>query len=240
MAEFGTIAFRPPWWATLALVAAGGLFITAGFWQLDRADQKRALFAGFDAGRSATPLSRLPAEASLDIERYRRIDLTGRYDTDRQVLLDNVTAAGKNGYQVLTPLRTDEGAVMVNRGWIPAPAARSELPEIAVDTRERRVSARLDRLPRPGIRLEAPAVPTDAPWPRRLLYPTVNDLTEQVGYPLRDYQLLLDPAATDGFRREWRPEVMGPDKHFGYAVQWFAFAAAITVIYLLLNVKRRS
>jgi cytochrome oxidase assembly protein ShyY1 len=35
--------------------------------------------------------------------------------------------------------------------------------------------------------------------------------------------------------RDWQPTTMGPDKHRGYAVQWFALAATAFIAWLVLG-----
>ena len=44
----------------------------------------------------------------------------------------------------------------------------------------------------------------------------------------------------DGLKREWSAPDLGIDKHYGYAFQWFAMAAAIVIIYLVCNVRKRT
>ncbi len=216
-----------------------GLCLTAANWQLGRADEKQALFARFDAGAD-TGLNRLIDDEALGDFRFQTLRVAGRYDPDRQILLENMVHAGRNGYHVLTPLQTGDGTVLVNRGWIPASPDRRKLPDIRVPDGERNIAGRLDRLPVPGVRLAAAPIDDEAPWPRRLLFPTRDEVSQHLGYPVKDYQIRLDAEDDDGYLREWRPQVMGADKHFGYAVQWFAFSAAITALYLVLNIKRRK
>ena len=79
--------------------------------------------------------------------------LNGHYDSAHQVLLDNMSYRGRPGYQVLTPLITPDGDVLVNRGWVPADGNRAVLPDVGVDDTPREVIGRIERLPRPGIRL---------------------------------------------------------------------------------------
>ena len=234
------VTFRPPLWASLGLAAACSLFVAAGFWQLGRADEKRALLASFADGFADAVLNGPVPDSQMAGLRYRRVRLQGRYDSSRQVLLDNMVAAGQAGYQVLTPLRTETGAVLVNRGWVAGDPDRTVLPDIDVSEIPRQIIGQLDRLPLPGIRLEPPAVDASAAWPRRALFPTAAQLTAQIGYPVMDYQVLLAPDAADGFRRDWQPTTMTPDTHLGYAVQWFAFAVVLTALYVFLNLKRSA
>lgn len=226
-----------PWWAVLLASAGVAIGITAGLWQLGRAAEKRDLEARFAAGSTSGALQRLVASEAAAEFRYRTLRLTGRYDPEHQLLLDNISYERQPGYQVLTPFVTAEGTVLVNRGWVPASGDRRILPDVAVGGETREVIGRIEWLPRPGIELAATAPPPDAPWPRRLLFPTSGQASAQLGIPLRDYQLLLDPAAPDGFVRDWRPGGMGPDRHTAYAVQWFGLALTVVVIYIVLAAR---
>jgi len=52
--------------------------------------------------------------------------------------------------------------------------------------------------------------------------------------------ILLDPKEPDGYARNWEAPGFPPMRHIGYAVQWFALAAALLVIYIVTNVRRSS
>jgi surfeit locus 1 family protein len=223
-----------PWWAVALTLACAGIGVQAGLWQLDRAGEKRAMLARFDTASAAAANPELIADAQAPARRYERLRLSGRYDGSHQVLLDNLSFEGRPGYQVLTPLSTPGGTVLVNRGWVPADGNRTVLPDIQVSSQVREVTGRIDWLPRPGIELTTATLPKDARWPRRLLFPTSQQISAQLGLPLRDYQLLLDPDAADGYVREWHPGGMGPERHTAYAVQWFGLALTVVVIYLVL------
>jgi cytochrome oxidase assembly protein ShyY1 len=67
-------------------------------------------------------------------------------------------------------------------------------------------------------------------------------LAAELGYSLAPAVILLDAAAPDGYRREWQPTFggYGPERHRGYALQWFSLALALLVIYVVVNTHRRS
>ena len=232
--------FAPPAWAVLLTAVALAAFVSLGTWQLGRAREKRGLVEEFAAG------SRDTVEASgLDLgglPRYQRVRLLGAYDPSRQVLLDNMpSAAGRPGYRVLTPLRRADGRgwVMVDRGWVPLGTSREALPDVAVGAGERELSGVLDVLPEPGLRLGPAAAPGATGWPRLLLFPTEADLESALGLELESRILLLDADRPDGYERSWRPATgFGPERHLGYALQWFAFAAVTVVIFIALNLRR--
>ena len=50
--------------------------------------------------------------------------------------------------------------------------------------------------------------------------------------------VLLDPGEPDGYVRDWSPPGFPPMRHIGYAVQWFAMAATLLVIWVVTNLKR--
>ncbi len=213
------------------------VFCSAGIWQWGRAGEKQLQYDALARGLDQSPLAGLPRDGSLDKLRFSRVRVQGRFAPDRQVLLDNITSEGRPGYHVLTPLATDDGWLMVNRGWVPASGDRNLLPEIAVSAADRVLVGRVDRLPVPGLALQRPPVPAAAPWPRRMLFPAMAEIEAQTGLSLPDFQLLMDPAEPDGYLRNWQPGGMTPQKHQGYAVQWFGLALTAVVIYVALTLK---
>jgi surfeit locus 1 family protein len=230
----GSRVFAPSPVATLLLGAALAGLVALGLWQLRRADEKRALWAAFERGDTpAVALATAPGAAVPP--RYARVAVAGHYLPERQFLLDNMTHAGQVGYRVLTPLAADDGGtVLVDRGWVPLGASRAQLPDVAVGPEPRRVSGRLDDPPRAGIALDAGVT---SGWPRVLSYPSHATLEAAYGAPLYPRIVLLDADAADGFVREWRPGGFGPERHLGYALQWFALAATLFIGYVFASLR---
>jgi surfeit locus 1 family protein len=216
------------------------MFVGLGMWQLSRAEEKRAFLATFDAGLAATPVAAPVNGPVVGAMRYRAIRATGRYDVNHQFLLDARIRDGRAGYEVLTPLVREGRAVLVNRGWVPADPDRTRLPDVGVSAGERTVSGLLDRLPSAALATAPAKAAMDEAWPRRRLFPTAAEIGAQLGYAVEDYQLLLAPDEPDGFDRRWRPGVMTAEQHVGYAVQWFALAVGLSVIYAVLGFRRAA
>jgi surfeit locus 1 family protein len=224
--------FAPQWHWTLLALAGIALFASLGRWQLHRAEEKRALFEGFAAGN----LEAVDLPGGLTpVERYRRVRASGRYDAGRQFLLDNMPRDGVPGVHVLTPLVRDDGSVViVDRGWIAIGGDRAALPALPVDGAPRTVTGRADALPRPAVELEAPP---GSGWPRLVSFPTTAQLAAALGAAVHPQVLLLDEEQPEGFVRDWRPPGMTPDKHVGYAIQWFGLAAAVAGTWLVLSFR---
>lgn len=235
--------FAPPIWAIVLTVATVGAFVSLGLWQLDRADQKRALADQFEQG--ANEAIELRAGTLDQLRRYQQVIVRGRYDASRQVLLDNMPSnnprgPGRPGYRVWTPLLLEDGGmVLIDRGWVMAGATREQLPNVSVPEDIRTVRARVDELPRPGFRMGT-AQPQGR-WPEVLYYPTAEELSALYGAQAPRRILLLEADETAGYERIWQAESgFRPERHLGYAVQWFALAAAVVAVFVVVNVRARK
>ena len=228
--------------AIFGLLALAALFASLGTWQLRRADASRATLAQFASGKAGDVLASLPRELDEDA-RFRRVELDGEFVTQPQFLLDNMLHEGAAGYHVVTALHVPglHERVLVNRGWVPAGVDRSVLPDVAVGAGARIVSGRLERLPRPGLRLgEQPADSADAAVV--LQFPTAAELARRLGAPVLDYQLLLDASAADGYVRAWRAPGIAPEQHLSYAGQWWALglgALAASIVMAVRTARRK-
>ena len=128
--------FRPTPIPTLVVIILFPILVGLGFWQLDRAEQKRVIQAEYDARSQDAPVGIGPRLQDADTLRFYHVTTKGSYDSNYQVLIDNRVQAGQVGYYVITPLRIPGGdmRVLVNRGWIRLGASREDLPEIDTPT----------------------------------------------------------------------------------------------------------
>jgi surfeit locus 1 family protein len=222
---------------TLVVLCILPALIALGFWQLDRAEQKRALLDRQKQSLAA-PALQLTAATPEDKEaqRYRQAAANGHYDSEHQILIDNRIVEGKAGYFVLTPFILDGSgsgkAILVNRGWIPASPDRKVLPDTAIRSEQTQVSGRINFFPSVGIKLAGADQPT-AGWPAVVQVADSGVLSARLGYPVFSFMLELDKQAPEGYRREWREAaVMPPEQHVAYALQWFGLAAALALLFV--------
>ena len=235
------VGLRPRLLPTI-LAATGFLVLTMlGVWQLDRAEQKRLMSRQYEERAKDAPI-RLDGELRDGGDlRYRRVTLTGKYETDRQLLLDNQVHQGVVGFHVVTPLKL-AGAdlvVLVNRGWVPQGRDRSHLPDIALDVESRVVSGILNRFPQPGIKLGA-ADPLATGWPRIIQYFDVASLQSEFDSAIFPLLVMLNPDEPNGYVRDWKPPPSRADRHSAYAVQWFALAGTLAILFLFSSYRRRA
>ncbi len=225
---------RPAAWAVLCLtVLAIGVLVKLGMWQLDRAREKQALMANLQARENVTLSWPLSAGSPGRLAGHR---LTGVATPvpGRALLLDNQTLEGQVGYRWLQPVRVDGQAfpwLLLDLGFIPVPRGSRVLPGLPALPERFEMAGRLyqvghnplnpDLLPEPGPVTRIQAL-------------DVAQLSAHWGVPVAPVVLLLESPAELGFERTWTPVTLSPEKHQGYALQWFGLAVALSIILLVL------
>ena len=215
------------------------LFINLAQWQLDRADEKQDLL-DLQALRMVQEPVSLSNVILDEKQRYLPVKVSGILDNEHQLLISNQVRNGMLGYLVITPLRLDDGQnILINRGWIQATGSLQKLPDIGLPSQYVNVVGKLDTFPSVGILLEGADVPSQG-WPSVVQLLKTFVVSERLGYPLAPYQLLLESGNVKSYDTQWVTFHMGPEKHLGYAFQWFAMAATLIIIYLVLTISFRK
>jgi cytochrome oxidase assembly protein ShyY1 len=83
------------------------------------------------------------------------------------------------------------------------------------------------------------AIPADTEWPKRAVYPILDEIADVLGEPIQPFVLLLDPEDSYGFFRHWIPAEMGPGRHYAYALQWIAMGIVLAGM-LIWNFRKRG
>ena len=222
---------------TLATLLAMALTTALGFWQLDRAAQKRALQASMDAQSSqqlvVTSALLASPEPSALLHQYAR--LRGQWLPERTLYLDNRPMQGKVGFFVVTPLQLEGTAhtVLVLRGWVQRNfEARADVPAIQTPAGLVTVEGRIALPPGKLFELGTPA--------RTAIRQNLDlqQFHDESGLAVLPVVLMQSGSASEGLLREWPAPNLGVDKHYGYALQWFAMAAALALLYLWYQILK--
>jgi len=221
------------------------LLMSLGFWQLNRAEQKQERLTQLSSAEQMKPII-LDDNFSLasDDAIFREVTLSGVFDDSHQFLIDNQVRSHQAGYFVLTPLiMTDQQkAVLVNRGWIKANSFRAQLPDVSMSQRKAIITGTLNHFPSVGIHLEGAERPT-ATNPGVVQVVDVSLLSDKINIPLHDFQVQLSANSGEGYLRDWdtvEKTIMTPEKHTGYALQWFAMAFVLTIICIRILLKKKN
>lgn len=226
-------------WAIALLVTA--IFAQLGFWQLDRAAQKRGMLASVAAALSA----RAPQPLSVIADRRRSraydwVEMAGRFTDSPMVLLDNQQHAGRVGVRAYRVFKPDGGQpVLLDLGWVALPPDRT-LPKPATDHAPQAFAGLLLPPPGQGLDMGKPAAQPDG-----TLLATAIDLSalrvalKQPALALRVFR--PEPRPGFGFERDFDvlPNTLPPERHLGYALQWFGLAVTVLITALLLTWRAR-
>lgn len=226
-------------WALALPLAA--LFAALGFWQHGRGGDKQATLDAVDAQLAARSPQALALAA--DAGRAGLHDWAageGRFADGPAVLLDNQQREGRVGvraYRAFVPRDAAATPLLVELGWLPLPGDRSLPPVPRPEATQ--VAGLLAAPPSPGI-----GAATAVPQADGSVLATGLDmqaLAPLLGQPrLAPRVLKLDPALPFGHARDLDvlPNTLPPERHLGYALQWWALSLAVLVVALVLTLRR--
>lgn len=232
---------RPRVFAIVLTLLGIALFARLGLWQLDRAVQKEHLLAAF-ASTAQAPLEKFDSvRDQMDLLHYPHVHISGRFLAGRGYLLDEQMQAGRLGVHAIAvfALPAEDRLLLVDRGWVGwnhVPGTTPAVPALPSDETE--LSGIYAPYPGGGLRIGGDALPAQTTWPKLTLYLDPAAISSDLGKPVLPGILLLDPAADSGFVRAWTPNVMPPERHRAYALQWFALALAALVIFIVLHWRK--
>lgn len=236
--QIGNKTFKPGLIPTIVTLLILPVLLRLGFWQLDRAEEKRNLIVLFKQQNELGPLL-VKDTITLD-ERlnYRTAKVEGNYNLAKQIFIDNKVYQGKTGVHVMTPfkLNNSEYSILVNRGWVPMAIDRSVLPEIKTTTHFLTLSGKIKTLGKKPF-MVGDQFQSNQGWPALIQWISIGDIENKSGLKLLPYIFLLDEKEQSGYVRNWKPVVMQPEKSTSYAVQWFVLALALIIIYVVVNLK---
>jgi surfeit locus 1 family protein len=232
--------FSPRPLATLATVIVFPLLLVLGFWQLHRADIKREVLELYQTNSAHPPAITYTKITEPFPKQFQRVSVRGHFIPSQQILLDNRFHEHQVGYQVITPFKLEESNtyLFINRGWIPRSRSRTIIPTFETPPEKQIITlSGYASYPKESNFLVGPNLETPKPGTAIVQSVQIDQLSEIVQHPAYPFILLLDEQQNHGFTRSWTPVTMGPDTHLGYAVQWFALAASLVIIYVAVNLR---
>lgn len=229
-------------WSFAALaVTLAALFSALGVWQVTRHGERRALNALRQAALDREPLKVNDAADATDAD-WRWISLEGTFDYDHEIVLRSRADLGAPGAHLVTPLLLDQGpAVLVLRGWLPAPdGVNVPLTRARAADRSRVV---VHGLVQPGVRrrtLPPRTATIDGEDHLVLGALDLDDAAAGLPYPIAGFFVHADevPLTPEGLPRPVPVPALDGGPHVMYAIQWFSFAL-ISLIGALLYLRTR-
>lgn len=229
-------------WTLLILFVAvlGVVFVSMGEWQLDRLAQRRDRNATTIANESSPirPYQDVFTHPITDADQWQRVEARGTFDADHQFVVRYRSNGDLDGYEVVTPLRTASGVVLVDRGFIPVQRG-TQIPSTAPAPPAGEVTV-IGHVRRNEKGRRAATMPVDNQM--RLI--SSDAIAATLPYPIKSGYiglLTVQPEQVGGFQPIQLPDLSeGP--HFWYAVQWFMFTVigvAGIVVFIRADLRAR-
>lgn len=220
--------WSPRWLGYLSLVLVFAVVCSLlGAWQFDRRGEARTEIDRIDSNYDSRPVAietLLPELDSFDHDdKWSTVVLTGEYLVGEQMLVRGRPFNGRVGFEVLVPLRLENGAIfVVDRGWIPVASDGLSPTTIPVAPAGRVTVV---------VRLKAGEVQiggrTTIEASNQLATIHLPEIAKRLDQPTYTgaYGLVAseDPRPTDAPLRSQRP-VRDEGPHLSYALQWYVFA----------------
>lgn len=228
---------RPPLLPTVLTLISIVFLCALGSWQVQRLHWKEGVLAKLDqADHEKNPpllsyagISRMAASG----DDFAAAQLKGRFTGGPEMLLGMRTWQGRTGYHALAVLDMPGGAVLVNRGWVPADAKKAPLISPSGPVTVKGILHRAERA--------NPFVPANNPAENAWYRWDLAQMAQAAGVknlaPLVLYEQSESGPQTDyPVRKALHWEL--PNNHLGYAGFWFGMAGVMAVIYWLRFVRK--
>jgi surfeit locus 1 family protein len=212
-------------WVFLTLTAFA-ILINLSWWQLSRASEKTVQLERLAQLQQDGALR----PAQLDTLMPQDIDGaplqgSGRWLAPYIWLLDNQILNGRVGYDVIIPVQVTGLArpMLVNLGWLAGTDRRELLPQLNIAP-----EIQLDGLLRTktdGLLLLGQNAEVTGQWPMRIQQVSYAEMSRLSSLAL--FPALLYQQQKSDFMPHYQPVVLAPEKHRGYALQWFLLAVAV-------------
>ena len=223
---------------SILITATFAFLVSLGFWQLERADEKRGIEASIKLANTGS-VELIKDEEVLENKEYYEVRLQGKYLSDKQFIYDNQIVDQVSGYYVLTPfaLEGQSKAILINRGFIPWNGRRDKLADIVIGQETREIKVQISKSIK---RMELKPSEVGIQFPVLIQSIDLQDMADRAKVDFSSVIGLLDASASNGFIRKWEPYTGSIEKHIGYAVQWFLMALVLAIIGIRIAIKQRQ
>ena len=209
------------------------LFCSLGAWQIKRAQEKQEIIANYK--KHVNENFKFWQKADKLPQQAEKLKLRGKF-LPIIFYLDNQHYQHQFGYNVLRPLLLEDGSiVIVDRGWIAVHSRKTvSLPEQIIKkhiniagytyypaSKKIILGDNLEKIDENHVIIETPDVTVISNFLHHAVQPFIIRVLD----------------VSQGLQANWQLVSMLPERHYAYALQWFALAILVVIIYVSLNLK---
>jgi surfeit locus 1 family protein len=227
------LTWQLDWGTSLFTLFFVPVFIGLGFWQLERGEEKVLITAAWEQRQQQAAVPLLSIDGSAEELAHRKVTLAGDFVPGYDFLLDNRMQGGQYGFEVISALRLrdEDLLVLVNRGWVAGDPGRRQLPTIPPTAMGEVHNGVVYVPPGQGFRLGDET--RRAQWPQVVLTLDIAWMEQVLGEPVYPFTIRLVADSPAALAVAWPLINMTPQKHGGYAVQWFSMGLMLLLLFLV-------
>lgn len=224
------MVFRPALWMTVAAIPALAILVWLGSWQVMRMHWKNDLISSFTTRAHAEAIQPPQGDKAADLQ-FQRISISGVWMHHAEIQLTGRTFEGTAGYHVITPMKLDDGRVLLlNRGWVSQDYRKPEKRPSTLAAGQQQFEA-IIRLPATKGYFVPENDLEDDHWftlniqeiaAHRNLSGVIMAYTADVLRPEGPYVLPIGAAVTIDI----------PNNHWNYALTWYGLALGLIGVYI--------
>jgi surfeit locus 1 family protein len=231
--------FQPTWLGFLILLLCVPTFIKLGLWQLNKAHLKQEIQTSYNTALDHMAESFPQYVDNWDDWNYKKVKLSGHYETQYQILLDNQVEQSQGGFHVITPFKIEgrDDYVLINRGWVAGADNHIVTPNIQTPPGRHELIGLVWQPSKKIFTLENDV--QKAHWQTVWQHMDMQRYQASVPITVLPVVIKLDAASdAGGFVRNWQLPAEKIATNMGYAYQWFGFAIASILIFLYTSTSR--
>ena len=200
--------------------------ISLGFWQLDRAEEKREIIANYDDLLTSEPIN---LNVKTIYKNWQPITTIGRFK-DIVIFEDNAILSGRAGFKIYHLFENGDGSyVFVHRGFIERNMVKNNLP--LINTPKGKQSLEGSVLIKEDNSFVQDIEESDARIIQEFnIERLINKFPILKDRYLHPFLFNLDIRDNKKFLAIEKPVNMAASKHIGYAIQWFGLCIALIIL----------
>lgn len=214
------------------------LFCLLGVWQLHRYDFKKSLLETYHARLNGAPVPFATIKNSLESLQFQQVLMQGHYLNDQTMLVQNQFYKDQLGYNVLTPFQIEGDAklILVDRGFIAKPQRKKKISVETVNGPQQ-ISGYIKLLNEHAFILGKNILEKNKS-PIVIQRIDTRELSQVTNHEFYPFVLRLNANMPHGYVRDWVITNASPERHMGYAVQWFLMALVLLIAYFCFCCER--
>lgn len=200
--------------------------ISLGFWQLDRAQEKKEIIANYDKLLTSEPIN---LNTKSIYKNWQPVTTMGRFK-DTLIFEDNAILSGRAGFKIYHLFENGDGSYMfVHRGFIERNMIKNNLP--LIDTPKGKQSLKGSVLIKQDNSFVQDIEESDARIIQEFnIERLINKFPILKDRYLHPFLFNLDIRDKNKFLAIEKPVNMAASKHIGYAIQWFGLCIALIIL----------